>query len=553
MPRTEFTSYEDFIGNYSVRAPDDFNFGFDVVDAWADIDPDKLALWWIDDGGANEKIFTFGEMKRLSNRAANYFTGLGVGKGDFVMLILRQRYEYWICAAALHKIGAVLIPAASQLTRKDIVYRNNAAGISAIVALASETRLLEEIRLSLADSPTVRHVVSAGGGGGQPCGFPDFEEGIAGCSDVFERPAGDGATRIDDRFLMYFTSGTTGMPKMVMHDYAYPFGHIATAKYWQRACEGALHLTIADSGWAKFGWGKIYGQWLCGAAIFSHDFERFAPIRTLEVLQKYPITTFCAPPTMYRFMIQENVRAYDLSSIKFFTTAGEPLNPEVFNQWKSLTGLGIFEGFGQTESAVLLANFEWFEPKPGSTGKPSPLYDIKIVDDGYRQCEEGIEGRIVVRGTDKYMPPGLIKYYHGDAALNAEAFRGGCYNTGDIAWMDSDGHYWFVGRNDDIIKSSGYRIGPFEVESALVEHEAVVECAVTAVPDAVRGQIVKATVVLAKGFTAGEALVKELQNHVKRVTAPYKYPRIIEFTDELPKTIGGGKIKRAEIRSRDSR
>ena len=559
VPRTEFSSYEDYIGNYTVSAPDGFNFGFDVVDAWADIRPDKLALWWIDDFGGEVK-YTFADIKRLSSQAAHFFAGLGIGKGDCVMLILKQRHEYWVCATALHKLGAVIIPASAMMTYKDIVYRNNAAGVSAIVS-APDARLLGSIRQSLSESPTVKHVICAGLAKDSPeyssfvrdGGFYDFGAEIERQPDAFARPV-DGAvaaTRIDDPFLIYFTSGTTGMPKMVMHDFSYPLGHITTSKYWQRACDGALHLTaLSDSGWAKFGWGKIYGQWICGAAVFAYDMDRFAPLRMLEIMRDYPITTYCAGPTMYRFMIQEDVRSYDLSSITHYTTAGEPLNPEVFNQWKALTGLGIIEGFGLSESSVLLANFEWFEPKPGSMGKPSPLYKIAVVDEEYNVCDEGIEGQIVVRGVDSYAPPGLFRRYYNDEALNRESFRNGCYNTGDVAWMDPDGYYWFVGRSDDIIKSSGYRIGPFEVESALIEHEAVVECAVTAVPDPRRGNIVKATVVLAKGYAPGDALVKELQDHVKRVTAPYKYPRVIEFTDELPKTIGG-KIRRGEIRGRN--
>ncbi|MCL2060045.1 MAG: AMP-binding protein [Oscillospiraceae bacterium] len=586
LPRTEFSSYEDFFNNYAVNIPDGFNFGFDVVDAWAELAPDRLALWWIDDFGGEVK-YTFSDIKRQSDRTANFFADLGIGKGDFVMLILKQRHEYWICATALHKLGAILIPASAMMTSKDIVYRNNAAGVSAIVA-APDARLLEDIRLSLAQSPTVKHVICVGLTEAEPShakltqpsptrpaitqpsparttstqpsptrdyvrvhGFLDFGAEIERRPDGFARPTGGGASRLADPFLIYFTSGTTGMPKMVMHDYTYPLGHITTSKYWQRACDGALHLTaLSDSGWAKFGWGKIYGQWICGAAVFAYDMDRFAPLRMLEIMRDYPITTYCAGPTMYRFMIQEDVRSYDLSSITHYTTAGEPLNPEVFNQWKALTGLGIIEGFGLSESSVLLANFEWFEPKPGSMGKPSPLYKIAVVDEEYNVCDEGIEGQIVVRGVDSYAPPGLFRRYYNDEALNRESFRNGCYNTGDVAWMDPDGYYWFVGRSDDIIKSSGYRIGPFEVESALIEHEAVVECAVTAVPDPRRGNIVKATVVLAKGYAPGDALVKELQDHVKRVTAPYKYPRVIEFTDELPKTIGG-KIRRGEIRGRN--
>ncbi|MDR1060831.1 MAG: AMP-binding protein [Clostridiales bacterium] len=594
LERTEFSSYEDFVANYRISAPDSFNFGFDVVDAWAEAEPQRRALLWIDDGGG-ERDFTFSDMRALSNRAANFFSRIGVGKGDFVMLILKQRYEYWICAVALHKLGAVVIPATSQLTQKDIAYRNNAANVSAIVMLDDEG-LMAAMRGALPESPTVRNLVVARGGpaerrespaaggagagtgangadgakaggagasigsdglGGAPsagatgdmgaCRVWDFHSEVQKSADAFERPSGSAASGLSDYFLMYFTSGTTGMPKMVMHDYSYPLGHITTAKYWQRVADGGLHMTVSDSGWAKFGWGKIYGQWLSGASIFAYDMDKFVPAKMLGVMQKYSIVTFCAPPTMYRFMIQEDVRSYDLSSIRHFSTAGEPLNPEVYNQWKALTGLGIIEGFGQSESPVLLANFEWFEPRPGSMGKPSPLYDIAVVDDSFSPCDEGIEGRLVVRGVDKFVPPGLFKFYYKDEALTKSAWREGCYNTGDIAWMDSDGYYWFVGRDDDIIKCSGYRIGPFEVESALLEHAAVVECAVTAAPDPLRGQIVKATIVLAKGFEPCDALARELQSHVKKVTAPYKYPRIVEFVDELPKTVGG-KIKRGQIR-----
>jgi acetyl-CoA synthetase len=550
LPKREFSSYEDFKENYQITVPPDFNFGFDVVDAWA-ADPDRQALFWVD-GNGGEQVFTFARLQALSNQAANFFTDLGVGKGDFVMLILKQRYEYWICAVALHKIGAVVIPATVQLTKKDIIYRNNAAGVSAVVTLA-DPALLAALQEAAPESPTLRHIVVVG----QPqCGpLPqdgpllwDFTDQVAARAPHFPRPASP--TAAGDPFLLYFTSGTTGMPKMVLHNCAYPLGHITTAKYWQRVEDGGLHLTVSDSGWAKFGWGKIYGQWLAGSAVFAYDMDRFQPKAMLSVMERYPITTFCAPPTMYRFMIQEDVKSYDLSSITHYATAGEPLNPEVYNQWKALTGLGILEGFGQSETSVLLANFPGCPPKPGSMGKPAPLYDIAIVDEALRPCDEGIEGHIVVRGVDRYVPPGLFVEYYKDPDLTARVWHDGCYDTGDVAWMDSDGYYWFVGRDDDIIKCSGYRIGPFEVESALLEHPAVVECAVTAAPDPLRGQVVKATVVLARGFKPDAALTKALQDHVKKVTAPYKYPRIVEFAAELPKTIGG-KIRRGQIREAD--
>jgi len=351
--------------------------------------------------------------------------------------------------------------------------------------------------------------------------------------------------------LMYFTSGTTGMPKIVLHDFNYPLGHIVTARYWQRLPEEGLHLTVAETDWAKAAWGKLYGQWLCGVSIFVYDMDKFVPDRLLRMIEKYRVTSFCAPPTIYRFFIKENLRQYNLSSIKTACTAGEPLNPEVFNQFKEATGLDIIEGFGQTESTVLCANFPWFPSKPGSMGKPSPLYDLDIVDESGRSCPPGVEGNIVIRNLNKFTPPGLFKGYYRDQAATNRVWHDGMYNTGDVAWKDEDGFFWYVGRSDDVIKCSGYRIGPFEVESALMEHPAVLECAVTAAPDPIRGQVVKATIVLAKGWEGSEQLVKELQDYVKHATAPYKYPRIVEFVDELPKTISG-KIRRVEIRENDA-
>lgn len=351
--------------------------------------------------------------------------------------------------------------------------------------------------------------------------------------------------------LIYFSSGTTGMPKMVLHDFDYPLGHIVTAKYWQRVEDGGLHLTVSDSGWAKFGWGKIYGQWICGAVIVAYDAEKFNPVDMLDTMERLRLTTFCAPPTVYRFLIQEDLASRDFSSIRHAGTAGEPLNPEVYDRFLAATGLRICEGFGQSESSVLLANYEWFPVKPGSMGKPSPLYDLDIVDEDGGSCEDGIVGTIVIRNTDKAHPTGLFRQYYRDADAMAASWTGGVYSTGDTAWRDEDGYYWFVGRNDDVIKCSGYRIGPFEVESALLTHAAVLECAVTAIPDRVRGQVVKATVVLTRGVRGSDRLKKELQDHVKRITAPYKYPRVVEFVDELPKTTSG-KIRRTEIRSRDA-
>ena len=545
LPRMEFDSYEDFKENYKVNVPEHFNFGFDIVDAWAKEEPDKMALVWCDDHD-EEKRFTFSDISRLSNQAANFFAGLGIKKGMVVLLILRRRWEYWVCATALHKLGAVLIPGSLQLTKKDIAYRANAAKISAIVCV-DDPFVIEQVEEAEPEAETLRHKILVGT---QREGWLSFAEGIQNQSTEFPRPTGENENRWDDPMLIYFTSGTTGMPKMVLHNFSYPLGHIVTAKYWQQVQENKLHMSVSDSGWAKFGWGKIYGQWICGAVIFAYDMEKFVPLHLLEKITKYQVTTFCAPPTMFRFMLQEDVTKFDLSCIQHCCIAGEPLNPEVFKQWYELTGLKLCEGFGQSESSVMLANFQWFEPKPGSMGKPSPLYDIQLMDNDGNICEDGEEGSIVVMGVDKNPPVGLFTGYYRDKELTEKYLGTGNYNIGDVAWRDSNGYYWFVGRNDDVIKCSGYRIGPFEVESALLEHPSVVECAITAAPDPVRGQVVKATVVLAKGYEPSDALIKELQNHVKHVTAPYKYPRVVEFVDELPKTLGG-KIKRAEIRKKN--
>lgn len=545
LPRQEFKSYEDFKENYQLRIPDNFNFAFDIVDEWAKQEPEKKALVWCDDWG-NEREFTFTDISRLSSQAAHFFQDRGIRKGDVVMMILRRRFEYWICAVALCKIGATLIPATLQLTPKDIIYRCNAAKVKMIISVNDE-EVLQHVEASLPNTETVENKVIVAG---KREGWLDFTEEIALYPEVFERPTGADATHNDDIMLIYFTSGTTGMPKMVAHDFTHPLGHVVTAKYWQCVQENKLHMSVSDSGWAKFGWGKIYGQWICGAVIFAYDMERFHADKLLSMIQKYRITTFCAPPTMFRFMLQEDLTKYDLSSVEHCCIAGEPLNPEVFRQFYQITGLKLTEGFGQTESSVLIANFPWFDPKPGSMGKPSPLYDIDLIDADGNSCVDGEEGEIVIKGISKNKPTGLFLEYLHAPEVNADVMKGGNYNTHDVAWRDSDGYYWFVGRSDDVIKCSGYRIGPFEVESALIEHPAVLECAVTAVPDPIRGQVVKATIVLTKQYTPSDALKKELQEHVKKATAPYKYPRVIEFVEELPKTIGG-KIKRALIRKED--
>jgi acetyl-CoA synthetase len=544
LPREKFSSYEDFKENYRVTIPPDFNFAYDVVDAWAATAPGKTALVWCNDQG-DERIFSFADMKRLSDQAANFFTSAGLGKGDPVLLILKRRWQFWVTVVGLMKIGAIAIPATVQLTPKDIAYRSNSASVKFILSV-SDSDVVANIEAALPESPTV--IRRAAVDGTLP-GWIDFDSALAGASPDWRRPRG--AVGGTDPMLMYFTSGTTGLPKIVLHDFIYPIGHIVTAHYWQRLTSEGLHLTVSETGWAKCAWGKIYGQWICGVALFVYDMDRFAPEKLLTMLEKYPVTSFCAPPTIYRFLIKEDLSRYDLSSIKIACTAGEPLNPEVYHQFKKATGLDIIEGFGQTETTVLCANFEWITPKPGSMGKPSPLYNIDILDEKGRSCPAGVEGNIVVKNLERGQPPGLFKCYYRDEAATRKVWHDGAYNTGDVAWRDEDGYFWFVGRSDDVIKCSGYRIGPFEVESALQEHPAVLECAVTAAPDPTRGQVVKATVVLSKGWEPGAELIRQLQDHVKHVTAPYKYPRIVEFVPELPKTVSG-KIRRTEIRENDN-
>ncbi len=544
-PRIDFDSYEDFFENFAIDVPEDFNFAYDVVDEWAAVEPEKRALVWCNDAG-EERVFSFADISRLSNQAANAFVELGIGKGDVVMCILRRRWEYWVVATALCKIGATIIPATLQLTTHDIVYRANTANVKMLVCV-DDDYVAGQVEAALPEAPSIVNKVLVAG---QREGWLSFDALLEAAPETWERPTGSAATTSKDTMLIYFTSGTTGNPKAVMHNFAHPLGHIITAKYWQQVQENKLHMSVTDSGWAKFGWGKIYGQWICGATIFCYDMDKFVPAQLLQKMQDYKLTTFCAPPTMYRFMLQEDVGSFDLSSIENFATAGEPLNAEVTIQWEQFTGKIIREGFGQTEGPVLLATFPWIEPKPGSMGKPSPLLNIKLLDEDGYEVHDGDEGAICVTGLREAYPPGLFVGYFNNPEKTEEAVGGDYYNLHDMAWRDSHGYVSFVGRNDDVIKCSGYRIGPFEVESALVKHPAVVECAVTGAPDPVRGLVVKATVVLAKGFEASEELTKELQAFVKKETAPYKYPRIVEYVDELPKTVGG-KIKRKLIRSLD--
>ena len=546
LSQTNFSSYQEFAENYKVNVPENFNFAYDVVDEIALETPGKIAMVWCNDLG-EERIFTFADMKKYSDKAANFFLSAGIRKGDPVMLILKRRYEFWFCILALHKIGAITIPATHLLSPKDIVYRNNAADIRMIVCVP-EPEVIQHVEIAEEKSPSLKVKALIGT---DRDGWLNFSAGMEGSSEEFVRPKLEDRPKNEDIMLLSFTSGTTGMPKMVNHNYIYPLGHILTAKYWQNVIDDGLHLTVADTGWAKSAWGKLYEQWLSGSAVMTFDFDKFIPKNLMEVLVKYKVTTFCAPPTIYRFLIKEDLSKFDLSALKYCVVAGEPLNPEVYKQFLDATGIRLMEGYGQTEMTVSLATYSWMEPKPGSMGRPSPGYAIDLLDEDGNSCEVGEEGQIVIY-TDKNVPVGMFNGYYRDETLTKKVWHDGIYYTGDMAWRDEDGYYWFVGRADDVIKSSGYRIGPFEVESALMEHPAVLECAITAVPDPDRGQVVKATIILTKNYTASDELAKELQEHVKRVTAPYKYPRIVEFVSELPKTISG-KIRRVQIREEDKK
>ena len=548
LKKTHFESVEDYNKNLEYIIPENFNFAYDVMDVWAEEKPNGLALLWTNDQGEEIRT-TFAELKEQTDQAAAYLMSLGIGKNDPVMLILKRRYEWWVIMLALHKIGAIVIPATHMLTKKDIIYRNTRASVKAIICV-DDAYVTEQIKLAMADSPTVKvYITVTDHGKPIPKGFRDWQSEWRN-APKFVRPAF--VNENDDTMLMYFTSGTSGEPKMVAHDYLYAMGHLTTCVFWHNLHEGSLHLTVADTGWGKAVWGKFYGQWFAGATVFVFDHEKFNADTLLRQIEKYKVTSFCAPPTIYRFMIREDLSKYNLSSLEYCTTAGEALNPAVFDKLKEKIGLTIMEGFGQTETTMTLGTFPWMTPKPGSMGMPNAQYNIDLLRADGTPCEDGEKGEIVIRVGDR-KPYGLFKYYYRDEELTREAWHDGIYHTGDMAWRDEDGYYWFEGRIDDVIKSSGYRIGPFEVESALMTHPAVVECAITGVPDDIRGMVVKATVVLGKEWKdkAGDALVKELQQHVKNVTAPYKYPRIVEFVDELPKTISG-KIRRVEIRKKDA-
>ena len=538
LRQTHFESVEDYNKNLEFIIPEHFNFAYDVMDVWAEENPDGLAILWTNDEG-KERRTTFRQLKEESDAAAAYLQSIGISKGDPVMLILKRRYDWWVVMLALHKLAAVVIPATHMLTKHDIIYRNTRASVKAILCV-DDDYVVSQVKAALPESPSVKNVEIVN----------DEWEQRWKEAPKFVRPAEKNDN--EDTMLMYFTSGTSGEPKMVAHDFLYALGHLTTGVYWHNLHPGSIHLTVADTGWGKAVWGKFYGQWFAGATVFVFDHEKFNADTLLRQIEKYKVTSFCAPPTIYRFMIREDLSKYDLSSLEYCTTAGEALNPAVFDKFYEKTGIRMMEGFGQTETTMTLGTFPWMKPKPGSMGMPNAQYDIALVKPDGTPCEDGEKGEIVIKVDEKNKPVGLFKGYYRDEEKTREAWHDGYYHTGDMAWRDEDGYYWFEGRIDDVIKSSGYRIGPFEVESALMTHPAVVECAITGVPDDIRGMVVKATVVLGKEWKcrAGDELVKELQQHVKRETAPYKYPRIVEFVDELPKTISG-KIRRVEIRKSD--
>lgn len=545
VERVDFNSYEDFYENFKLTYPDNFNFGFDVVDKYAEIDPEKVALIWTNDDD-EKHTFTFEDMKRYSNKTANLLQRLGIKKGDKVMLTLKNRYEFWFSMIALHKIGAVAIPATHMLKLHDIDFRIKKADVKCIITVEEDQLIpdYEEAERNL--GVELKKLIIER----DMDGWINFNKAIEKESDKFERPTGEDAVTAEDILLIYFTSGTSGMPKMVAHKHTYPLGHIPTAKYWHNVVEDGVHHTSADTGWGKAVWGNLYGQWIAGTAIFIYDYDRFHGIDLLEKVIENKVNTFCAPPTIYRFLIKENISGYDFSNLKYVTTAGEPLPPEVSKRFKEISGLTIKEGFGQTETTLAIGTYIWLDTKLGSIGKPSPLYKIELLDNDGNIVDIGQEGEICVNISEG-INPGLFKEYYKDPEKQAKSWYGDHYHCGDTAWMDEDGYLHFVGRNDDIIKSSGYRIGPYEVESAVLSHEAVSNCAITGYPDEIRGQIVKATIILQPGFEPSDELIKDIQNHVKRTTAPYKYPRLIEFVDEIPETISG-KIRRVEIREKDN-
>ena len=544
IDKVDYSSYEDLYENFKIHVPENFNFAYDVVDVYAEKEPKKEALVWCDDND-EKHIFTFKDLSLASKRTANFLKMHGIQKGDRVQLMLRRRYEFWFFLLALHRIGAIAVPATNMLSAADLEYRFNAAEIKMVVAY-DDPAMQKEIETARAKSPSVETLVAVG----QPRqGWTSFYDDYEICSSKFERPTGENEIKNDDIMVIYFTSGTSSNPKMVAHTFTYPLGHIVTAKYWQNVVDGGRHLTVAETGWAKALWGKIYGQWLAGSAVFTYDMNTFIPGKLLEKMADYKITTFCAPPTVYRYLLQHDLSKYDLSSLTYCVTAGEALNVDIYNRWFEKTGHRLHEGYGQTEVTLSEGNYPWMDPRPGSMGKPSPGYRIEIVRPDGTPCNDEEVGEIIIK-IDGGKPFGMFGGYYKDAERTEKVFEGGVYHTGDTAWRDKDGYCWFIGRTDDLIKSSGYRISPFEVEEVLLKHPAVMEVAVTGVEDPSRGQAIKATIVLQKGYEASKELAKDIQLFTKKVAASYKSPRIIDFVTELPKTISG-KIRRATIREKD--
>ena len=552
LKQTRFTSEEDYKENLHFIIPENFNFAYDVMDEWARIEPDKVCLLWASERGEEVRT-TYRQFKEQTDRTAAYLMSLGITRGNKVMLILKRHYQWWLCMMALCKIGAIAIPATHMLTKNDIVYRNNKAGVKAIICV-NDSYVTTQVSESLPESPTVKTLVAVNSMCENSKPVPEhFHDWFKEWDKAphFRRP--ENVNENEDTMLLYFTSGTSGEPKMVAHAFLYALGHLTTGVYWHNLSEHSIHLTVADTGWGKAVWGKLYGQWFAGATVFVFDHEKFTAEKIMRAMERYHVTSFCAPPTIYRFMILEDFSKYDLSSLEYCTTAGEAMNPSVETKFFKLTGIHIMEGFGQTETTMTLGTFPWIKPRPGSMGKPNPQYEVSLLRPDGTDCEDGERGEICIN-TVNNKAIGLFKGYYHDKERTREVWHDGIYHTGDMAWRDEDGYFWFVGRTDDVIKSSGYRIGPFEVENALMTHPAVVECAITGVPDTIRGMVVKATVVLSDEWKAkaGPDLIKELQDHVKHETAPYKYPRVVEFVDELPKTISG-KIRRVEIREKDNK
>ena len=546
LSRIDYKSYEDLYKNFKITIPNDFNFAYDVVDEYAKTEPKREALVWCDDND-EDHIFTFKDLSLASQRTANFLVEQGIQKGDRVMLILRRRYEFWFFLLALHRIGAIAIPATNMLAAEDLEYRFNAAEIKMVVTY-DDPALQKEVDKAKSKCESVEKLVTVGQTARQ--NWISFYDDYELFPSTFERPVGDAATHNDDIMIVYFTSGTSSNPKMVAHTYTYPLGHIVTAKYWQHVVDGGRHLTVAETGWAKALWGKIYGQWIAGSAVFTYDMTTFIPGKLLEKMAEYKVTTFCAPPTVYRYILQHGLSKYDLSSLQYCTTAGEALNLDIYNRFFKQTGIRMQEGYGQTELTLTTGNFGFSEPHPGSIGKPSPGYQMEIINAEGKPCAAEEVGELIIK-IDQGKPFGMFGGYYRDAERTEKVFEGGVYHTGDTAYCDKDGFFWFVGRTDDLIKSSGYRISPFEVEEVLHKHPAVLEVAVTGVEDKSRGQAVKATVVLQKGYEASKDLAKEIQLFAKNIAASYKSPRIIDFVTELPKTISG-KIRRATIRDKDT-